>query len=179
MTVLEGQMREAQAAAQGLEKALDISEQRANELQRDLAAQAVAALALTQQRGAAEARAQAAGERLDAERSAAAKEREELQALLMQVENRAYTEVDRVRQELKAVGVQLTTQAREHATALRASEQARRQAEGAAAKAQREAAALQTQLARAIAKAAPIKRRASKPAKRKATLASSTAGSPD
>lgn len=167
LVALEGRLREAQASVQGLETALAISEQRANDLQRDLSTQNVAILAMTQQRDAAEIRAQAASERADAERAAAAKEREELQALLRQVEDRAYSEVDRTRQEVKTVKAQLATQAKEHAAALHGSEQARRGAETALAKAQRDITALQLRLARASRPAKPSKAKAS-PRTRKA-----------
>jgi hypothetical protein len=91
---------------------------------------------LGQQREAAEARVLALTAQRDADRTAAAKERDTLQTHLKHVEDRAYTEVDRVRQEMKALKAHGATQAREQAAALRASEQARRGAEAARAKAE-------------------------------------------
>lgn len=173
LMALEGRLREAQAAGQGLETALAISEQRANDLQRDLSAQGVALLAMTQQRDAAEARSVAAAERAEVERAAAAKEREELQALLRAVEDRAYGEVDRVRQEVKALKAQLVTQAREHSAALQAGEHARRGAEAALGKAQRDITALQLRLARASKPPKPAKPKATARA-RKASVKPAT-----
>lgn len=84
-------------------------------------------------------------------RIAAAAERDTLQAHLRQVEDRAYGEVDRTRQELKAAKAQLLTQAREHVAALHKGEQARHEIQVAHGKAQRENAALQDQLAACVA----------------------------
>jgi hypothetical protein len=79
----------------------------------------------------------------ETERAAAATEREALQAHLRQAEDRAYAEVDRLRQELKAAKAQLAAQARDHAVALRTADQALRAAQVAQHKAERDTAAAQ------------------------------------
>jgi hypothetical protein len=137
---LEAELQRARVATEGTNTALTISEQRVGDLQRELAAMTDTAQAVSQQREAAEARVLALTTQRDAERTAAAKERDALQTLLKQVEDRAYGEVDRTRQEHKALKAQLVTQARVHASALRASEQQRRAAEAALASAQRDLA---------------------------------------
>ena len=136
----ESELQQAQGATHGAKTALAISEQRVGDLQRELAAMTATAQTLGQQREAAEARVLALAAQRDTDRAAAAKERDTLQTHLKQVEDRAYTEVDRVRQEMKGLKAQGTAQAREHAAALRASEQQRRAAEAALAAAQRAAA---------------------------------------
>jgi hypothetical protein len=151
----EAQRLEAVNALHGTQAALAISEQRAGDLQREVAALTASVQALSGQREAAEARLLTALGKGEAERTAAAAEREALQAHLRHVEDRAYTEVDRARQELKSLKSQLTTQAREHAAALRSTEQARRTAEAALGKAARENATLQTKLAKAQATRPP------------------------
>jgi hypothetical protein len=175
LAALEGQVREAQAATQGLQTALSISERRAVELQRELEAQSVAAQVLAQQSDAAEARARDAAAAAEADRTAAARERESLQSLLRQVEDRAYSEVDRVRQELKAIKAQLATAAREHAGALRASEQARRGVQTELARAGRTIASLEARLARADHKkppgSKPGRKTTARPVKRSAGIA--------
>ncbi len=137
---LEAELRQAQVATHGANTALAISEQRVSDLQRELAAMTATAQTVGQQREAAEARVLALTAQRDADRAAATKERDTLQTHLKQVEDRAYTEVDRVRQELKALKAQAVTQGRDHASALRTSEQQRRAAETALATAQRELA---------------------------------------
>jgi hypothetical protein len=132
----EAELQQAQVATQGAHTALAISEQRVGDLQRELAAMTATAQTVGQQREAAEARVLALTAQRDADRTAAAKERDTLQTHLKHVEDRAYTEVDRVRQEMKALKAHGATQAREQAAALRASEQARRGAEAARAKAE-------------------------------------------
>jgi hypothetical protein len=136
-------LQQAQVMARGLEATLAQSEQRVADLQREVAAVAATAADLGQQRETAEARLLAALARADQDRAAAAVERDRLQTLLRQVEDRAYGEVDRARQDLKTLKAQMAAQTREHGAALRASEQARRAAESAGQRAQREAATLQ------------------------------------
>ena len=149
---LEAELQQAQVATLGANTALAISEQRVGDLQRELAAMTATAQTVGQQREAAEARLLALTAQREAERIAAAKERDTLQTHLKQVEDRAYTEVDRMRQELKALKALGAAQAREHAATLRVSEQARRGAEAARAKAEGQLAAWQARHARAPAK---------------------------
>ena len=149
---LEADLQQAQTATHGANTALAISEQRVGDLQRELTALTATAQTLGQQREAAEARVLALTAQRDADRSAAATERDALQALLKQVEDRAYGEVDRVRQELKTLRAQGVTQARNHASALHASEQRRRAAESALATAQRAATRRTVARAPAVAK---------------------------
>lgn len=134
---LQAELQQAHAARDGTSAALAISEQRVGDLQRELAALTATAQTLGKQRENAEGRVLAAMAQRDADRAAATQEREALQRLLRQVEDRAYGEVDRTRQELKALKAELATQARDHARALRASEQQRRSAETALATARR------------------------------------------
>ncbi|MBB4654603.1 chromosome segregation ATPase [Xanthomonas sp. F14] len=156
VTAIETQRQQALAAAQVAEAALSVCEQRAG----DLASQVGALLQqLEELRGRSdslEAQVHSAQSRLEQERNAAAAERETLQTHLRQVEDRAYTEIDRLRQEAKAHKAQLATQAREHAAALRDAEQARRAAERAQHSAERESAAAQAR-AQALAQPRPTK----------------------
>lgn len=127
----------AVAAAEGAQAALAISEQRNNDLRGEIAQQKEDLKAFKVRLEAELARSQHLELQADSARTAAAQEREALQRLLRQVEDRAYGEVDRTRQELKALRAELATQARDHARALRASEQQRRATETALATAQR------------------------------------------
>lgn len=146
---LEAALQQADTAAHGAQAALTISEQRAADLQREVATLIATAETLSQQRVDSEQRLITALAQADEARSAAAREREALQALLHQVEDRAYGEVDRTRQELKVMKAKLTEQARIHARELRTRDQACRTAESALHKSQR---ALATALARGAAK---------------------------
>lgn len=143
VATIEAQRQQAAAAAQVAEGALAICEQRASELAAQVATLQRQCEDLSGRRDALEAQLHSAQSRLEQERTAAAAERETLQTHLRQVEDRAYTEIDRLRQESKALKTQLTTQAREHAAALREAEQARRTAERAQHVAEKESAAAQ------------------------------------
>lgn len=151
--------RQQEAAARhAAEAALAISAQRAQDLAAQVASLQAQLTDLVGRRDALEARLESALGLADAERAAAAKERDALQAHLRQAEDRAYGEIDRTRQELKAEKTRATTQAREYGIALRESDQARRSAESALAKAQRDLSMLQQRLTRsskASGKSAP------------------------
>ncbi|MBD9477385.1 DNA-binding protein [Pseudoxanthomonas sp. PXM02] len=138
--------QQATATAQAAEAALAISTQRAGELATQVSHLQRQCEDLNQRHGVQETQLQAALTRLDQERAAAAAEREDQQTHLRQTEDRAYAEIDRLRQELKVAKAQLSTQAREHASALRAAEQAQRAAEKAQHLAERESAAANARL---------------------------------
>lgn len=158
MAAIEAQRQQALFAAQIAEAALAICEQRAGELAVQVGALQRQLDELSGRRDALEAQLHSAQSRLEQDRSAAAGERETLQTHLRQVEDRAYTEIDRLRQEAKAHKAQLATQAREHVAALREADQARRAAERAQHSAERESAAAQAR-AQALAQPRPAKAR--------------------
>jgi len=161
---LEQQLQRAQTTLQATEAALGVSDQRVGDLRREISAFESRLQDLSDQREALDTRLRAALLKADADRAAAATEREALQALLRQVEDRAYGEVDRHRQELKTLKSQAIVQTREHASALRSSDQARRHAEMDLQKSQREVATLRARCAALTAsrsKPAPPKARAS------------------
>jgi chromosome segregation ATPase len=162
---LDAQLQQAQAAQRGVEAALAISEQRGTELKADLLAAGEQLQALARQHDAAQSQLHEAAANAERARAAHAAERDNLLQQLRQVEDRAYGEVDRARQELKVMKAQLTAQARDHASALRTSEQQRRVAEAALATSKREAARRMATTAR---RAPPAKRTAA-PAKRRKT----------
>ncbi|KLD71231.1 hypothetical protein Y887_07420 [Xanthomonas pisi DSM 18956] len=112
VTAIETQRQQAVAAAQVAEAASAD----------DLAVQVGALLQRLEEfggrRDALEAQLQSAQSRFEQDRSAAAAKRETLQTHLRQVEDRAYTGIDRLRQEAKAHNSQLAAQSREHATAV-------------------------------------------------------------
>lgn len=148
VTGVEAERQQALAASQVAEAALAICEQRAGELAAQVGSLQRQLEEMSGRRDAIEVQLHSTQSRLEQERTAAAAEREALHAHLRQVEDRAYGEVDRIRQDLKAEKARTTALVREHATSLRASDQARRAAETAFAKAQRELAAVQSRLAR-------------------------------
>jgi len=164
------QLEAAQAATHAAQTALAESHQRVADLRREIATLTTSLTELGRQREAAEARLLAALAQAEQDRAAAAVEREKLQTHLRHVEDRAYSEVDRTRQDLKALKAQLAAQARDHAAALRNHEQARRLSEAALQRAQRDQAGLQRRLdavlARAAVPSAPVRRasRTRKPA---------------
>lgn len=153
------QLQQAQVTTRVLETTLGESQQRVADLKAELATLGASHTSLAQQRDVLDQRLLAAAVDAQTERTAATAERDRLQALLRQVEDRAYTEVDRSRQELKALKAQFATQAREHASALRASEEVRRTAETEAKRAEREAAALRGRLEALAARKAVKKAR--------------------
>jgi hypothetical protein len=161
--------QQADARAQASEAALAISDRRAADLECQLASQATALQAVTLRRDALEERLGDALMQGQAAQTAAAAERDALQAHLRQVEDRAYSEVDRVRQELKVLKAQHTTQAREHAAALRASEQGRRSVETLLVKTQRELATLAAKRAARPAATAKTRMAATAPSRRRTT----------
>jgi hypothetical protein len=166
LSTLRAQLEQARAATRGIEATLAISEQRVADLKADLGALNERGAQLTRERDASEARRVSAEATTLSERKIAAAERDRLQGLLRQVEDRAYGEVDRTRQELKALKAQLATQAKEHAKALRVSEQGRRNADVALARAQRE---LQRLNSRRTATATSGRKAVAKPAVRTPT----------
>lgn len=157
---LETQLAKATGEAEAHYAALVMSDQRNSDLQRQVASQQAEIQALSLRLDATLARHHLVVQQADADRTAAASEREALQRLLSQVEDRAYGEVDKTRQEIKSTKAQLDAQTRDHATALRLSEKARRTAEIALAKADRVNTALQAKLARAQAKRPPASAKA-------------------
>ena len=155
-TALERQLTQARGEATAHQAALAISDQRNSDLHRQIGAQQTELQALGVRLDATLARHHLVVQQAEDARAAAAAEREALQAHARQVEDRAYGEVDRVRQELKALKAQVATQTREHAAAVRTSEQHRRSAEAALAAAQRTAP-------RAARRAATPTKKAAKP----------------
>ena len=155
------QQQQAMSASQTAQTALAISERRADELATQVSHLQRQGDELNQRHGAQETQLQAALTRLERERTVAKVERDTLQAHLRQIEDRAYTEIDRLRQELKAAKAHLTTQAREHTAALRAAEQAQRTAEKAQHVAERAGAAAQARVD-ALTAATPPKARPAK-----------------
>ena len=155
---LETQLATAKGEAEAHFAALVMSDQRNSDLQRQLATQQAEIQALSTRLDATLSRHHWVVQQAETERAAAATEREALQAHLRQTEDRAYTEVDRSRQELKALKAQVASQAREHTSALRIIEQARRTAETETKRAEREVAALRGRL-EALATAKPLKAR--------------------
>ena len=144
LSTLEARLATALADTEALRATLVLRDQRIFDLERHnaetgtaLQAQVDLANALSEQLSAAQRDAQR-------ERAAATAERETL---------RAYVEVDRLRQEVKGLKAQVTSQVREHAAALRAAEQARRTAESDGQRAQREVATLRGRLDTLVATA--------------------------
>ena len=123
--------------AKAYQSALTISEQRNSDLLREIAAQKEQLQSLTVRLDATLARHHLVVQQAEEARAAAAAERETLQSHVRHVEDRAYGEVDRTRQELKTLKAQLAAQAREHASALRVQAHGRQRAETALQKAQR------------------------------------------
>lgn len=152
----EAQLLQAHAAMRGVEQALAISDQRVNDLLGQVASQKATEQQLVVRRDALESRLGYIQIEHQKERAAISAERDALQAHVRQVEDRAYGEVDRLRQELKAVKGQLSAQTRAHAAALRASVQSQRAAETQGQRAQREVANLRGRL-EALASARPRK----------------------
>lgn len=144
VTELKLRLEQAQQVVQSLEIAVASRDQRLGDMQREIGAGEARLEDLARQREVLEARLLAELAHAESERGAALKERESLQAFLRQVEDRAYTEVDRHRQELKALKAQIATQTRDHAARLRESDQARRGVEAALQKSLREALSWQT-----------------------------------
>ena len=144
---LETQLATAKGEAEAHFAALVMSDQRNSDLQRQVATQQAEIQALSLRLDATLSRHHWVVQQAETERAAAATEREALQAHIRQTEDRAYAEVDRARQEMKALKAQLTTQARDHGAAIRSSEQGRRSIETALDKAQRELAVLAAKLA--------------------------------
>lgn len=140
---LETHLAKAKGEAEAHYAALVMSDQRNSDLQRQVASQQAEIQALSLRLDATLARHHYVVQQAESERAAAATEREALQAHLRQAEDRAYAEVDRLRQELKAAKAQLAAQARDHAVDLRTTEQALRAAQVAQHKAERDAAAAQ------------------------------------
>jgi chromosome segregation ATPase len=140
---LEVQLAKAKGEAEAHYGALVMSDQRNSDLQRQVASQQAEIQALSLRLDATLARHHSVVQQAETERAAAATEREALQAHLRQAEDRAYAEVDRLRQELKAAKAQLAAQARDHAVALRTADQALRAAQVAQHKAERDTAAAQ------------------------------------
>lgn len=174
LTAAGDQVRLAQTAAQAAEAGLAISAQRAGELASQVDHLQRQSEELRQRHGVQETQLQAALSRLEQERAMATAEREALQAHQRQSEDRAYGEIDRLRQDLKAAKAELSAQARAHVSALRTAEQAQRAAEKAQHAAEREAAAA-TARVQALAPAPARKPRApnktATPRRRRATPA--------
>lgn len=165
-TSLETQLATAKGEADAHHAALVMSDQRNSDLQRRVAAQQAELQALSSRLDATLARHHAVVQQAESERAAAATEREALQAHLRQAEDRAYAEVDRLRQEIKGLKAQATSEAREHAVALRAAEAARRTAESEGQRAQREVATLRGRLDSVLA-TAPAKASSATPRSRR------------
>ncbi len=140
------QAQQATAATQSAEAALAISTQRADDLASQVGHLQRQNEELQQRYRAQETQLQAALERVEQERTAAAGEREVLQAHLRQAEDRGFAEIDRLRQEVKATKAHLSTQAREHIRAIQAAGLAQRTAEKAQHAAERESAAARARL---------------------------------
>lgn len=158
---LETQLAIAQGEASAHHAALVMSDQRNGDLQRQVAAHQAELQSLTARLDATLVRHHLVVQQADSERTAAANEREALQTHLRQVEDRAYGEVDRIRQELKANKAQLVTQARDYAANLRKGEQTLRDLQAKLAKAERENAVLQGRITAGVSpKKAPPRRRA-------------------
>jgi hypothetical protein len=177
---LEVQSAKAKGEAEAHYAALVMSDQRNSDLQRQVASQQAEIQALSLRLDATLARHHSVVQQAETERAAAATEREALQAHLRQAENRAYAEVDRLRQELKAAKALLAAQARDHAVALRTAEQALRAAQVAQHKAERDTAAAQARaqvLERQREKRlTPPVKKAAQPTRRRTVKAKSTPG---
>jgi chromosome segregation ATPase len=157
--VLETQLATARGDAATSHAALVKSDQRNSDLQRQIASQQAELQALSVRLDATLSRHHYVVLQAESERTAAAAERETLQAQVRQIEDRAYTEVDHSRQEIKSLKSQLAAQTRDHSSALRASDQARRAAEIAQSKAELEVSALQARLARVAGKTPATKKK--------------------
>ena len=144
VTELTLRLEQAQEVVRSLEVAVAAKDQRLSDLQREIGAGQARLEDLARQREALEARLRTELAHVEGERGAAAKERESLQGLLRQVEDRAYTEVDRHRQDLKALRAQVATQTRDYAARGRESDQVRRKLEAALQKSLRDATSWQT-----------------------------------
>lgn len=171
---LEVQLAKAKGEAEAHYAAFLMSDQRNSDLQRLVASQKAEIQALSLRLDATLARHHSVVQQAETERAAAATEREALQAHLRQAEDRAYAEVDRIRQELKAAKSQLVAQSKERATALRTVEQARQAAQTAQHRAERESAAAQARvqvLERQLARATPPAKKPSAVTRRRAPKA--------
>jgi predicted nucleic acid-binding Zn-ribbon protein len=153
LSTVEAQLAAAVADADALRATLVLRDQRIVDMERHHAETVTALQAQVEFANALSERLSTAQRDAQRERAVAASERETLLAHARQAEDRAYGEVDRLRQEIKGLKAQVTSQVREHAAALRAAEQARRTAESDGQRAQREVATLRGRLEALLANA--------------------------
>jgi len=142
---------EAQELAQSADQARQVAETRLADVQRLVEQQAGQLAELAQQRDAVQRRAEQLDEAFEAHESRAAAEREAQAAHVRAVEDRAHAEIDRAREETKALQATLRRQEREAATVTTRLEKAldsARAAEHQAAEQGTRAKTLEQQLAR-------------------------------
>jgi chromosome segregation ATPase len=109
-------LAEAQTQAQSAGQAREVAETRLADLQRLAEQQAGQLAELTQQRDASQRRAEQLNEAFEAHKSSVAAEREAQAAHVRAVEDRAHAEIDRAREETKALQATLRRQEREAST---------------------------------------------------------------
>jgi DNA repair exonuclease SbcCD ATPase subunit len=144
-------LAEAQGIAQSADQAREVAETRLADVQRLVEQQAGQLAELTQQRDASQRRAEQLNEAFDAHKSSVAAEREAQAAHVRAVEDRAHAEIDRAREETKALQATLRRQEREASTSAVRLEKAldsARAAEHRAAEQGTRAKTLEQQLAR-------------------------------
>jgi DNA repair exonuclease SbcCD ATPase subunit len=144
-------LAEAQAQAQSADQGREVAETRLADMQRLVEHQAGQLAELAQQRDALQRRAEQLDEALEGHKSRAAAEREAQAAHVRAVEDRAHAEIDRAREETKALQAALRQKERETsavATRLEMAEASARTAEYLATEHGARAKALEQQLAR-------------------------------
>jgi DNA repair exonuclease SbcCD ATPase subunit len=109
-------LAEAQAQAQSADQAREVAETRLADMQRLVEQQAGQLAELAQQRDALQRRAEQLDEAFEGHKSRAAAEREAQAAHVRAVEDRAHAEIDRAREETKALQATLRRQEREAST---------------------------------------------------------------
>lgn len=138
--------QQAMARASAAETALAVSEQHAGELATVVSHLQRQHEELSQRHHAQAIALQSTLLRMDEDRAAAMSERQALRDHLRLTEDRAYAEVDRLRQELKASQAQLRAQAREHTQMLQEATRAQRAAEKAQHAAERDSASARARI---------------------------------
>ena len=144
-------LAEAQEVAKSADQARQVAETRLADMQRLVEHQAAQLAELTQQRDAAQRRAEQLDEAFEAHKSSVAAEREAQAAHVRAVEDRAHAEIDRAREETKALQATLRQKERETsavAARLEKAEASARAAEHLATGHGARANALEKQLAR-------------------------------
>jgi len=149
--IWEAALAEAQGQAQSADQARQVADTRLTDVQRLVEQQASQLAELTQQRDTSQRRAEQLDEAFEAHKGSVAAEREAQAAHLRSVEDRAHAEIDRAREETKALQATLRQKERETSNVvsrLETAEAAARAAERLATESGARATTLEQQLAR-------------------------------